>query len=231
MLESDGTSAYGLSFLTKRVGCVLRQIQPSYNYEHSIQGNITRESFFCFVNRTTSYKITGASLANGVVANQLQSVFDYVNGSYELMPPINADASSNALAINGLTTRLCPELPNFLINTSTVIMPGSTGLQQAQGSWLYQYAQQVDDKKQKYCLRRFCADKFYLPICYGSQDLNKVAHDVDISGMELKQNGNFMNVNITFGSINTDLICYLYAYTIVNQLVHINSSGALKVQR
>lgn len=40
VLESDGTSAYGLSFLTKRIGCVLRQLQSGYMYEHSIQGNL-----------------------------------------------------------------------------------------------------------------------------------------------------------------------------------------------
>lgn len=48
-LEWDGTSAYGMSFLTKRITCLNRPIIQSFNYEISLQGSIPKYSLFTCV--------------------------------------------------------------------------------------------------------------------------------------------------------------------------------------
>lgn len=193
-----------------------------------------------FVNRSQNHAYAGADGNNGILADSIPSVFapgyNSSIGSYELCAKPHAGAVpgiSTAANIYGITTRICPELGNWLVDTSNLIFPGSGGIRNFNLSWFCEFFKQQSGKKHKYPMRRFGADKFIFYQCYGSQKLNRVPEELDIAGAELKKNGNYMSYNITFGSagINSFQDAYLYSYTCVNQMIHIRSDGSVKIQR
>lgn len=74
------------------------------------------------------------------------------------------------------------------------------------------------DIKHKYPMRRFFTDKFFLPIIYGSQKLNKIDEEYDIQGTNIRAQGRMVSLLINFGSMtgNSTQSPYMYMYTALN---------------
>lgn len=83
---------------------------------------------------------------------------------------------------------------------------------------------------QKYPLRRYMHDKWFLSFDFTSDELNRTSPEISLSGAELRRSGNFLNFQIIFGSTNEGFAdCMLYSYTECVQMIHIKSDGALFV--
>lgn len=83
-------------------------------------------------------------------------------------------------------------------------------------------------------------DKWFLAFDFTSDELNKISPEISLSGAELRRSGNFLNFQIIFGAPNNAALvagpvpftnCQMYCYTECVQMVHINSQGALFLQR
>jgi hypothetical protein len=75
-------------------------------------------------------------------------------------------------------------------------------------------------------------DKFFLVLDFTSDELNRTDPEISLSGAELRRSGNFLNFQIIFGDALAGFTdCMLYSYTECVQMVHVNSQGALFVQR
>jgi len=77
LLESDGTSAYGISFKTRRVGCIPRGLNSSnYNYDHSVPGAITKRIYLTMVDeRTGAVDLQAADATDGILVNSIAPQF------------------------------------------------------------------------------------------------------------------------------------------------------------
>lgn len=76
LLEADGTSAYGISFKTKRVGCVPWALNSSnYSYDHSVPGTITKKIYLTMVDRRTNIPVQAADGVNGILAAAIKPQF------------------------------------------------------------------------------------------------------------------------------------------------------------
>lgn len=133
----------------------------------------------------------------------------------------------------GITHRFCPEMSQFLLNCTSLLFPGPAGFGQCSGSILYDWAAKALDIKHKYPMRWYFCDKFFLPIIYGSQKLNKIDEEYDIQGTNIRAQGRMVSLLINFGSMtgNANQSPYMYMYTALNQLVQLRSDGSIFVQR
>lgn len=184
-----------MSFLTKRITCLNRPIIQSFNYEISLQGSIPKYSLFTCVDRSASATAVGAD-GQGVLKNSIPPIFvpsQYGStGSYEICWKAQANAGAYPtcpLGMYGITHRFCPEMSQFLLNATSLLFPGPAGMGQCSGAILYDYAAKAMKIKHKYPMRRFFCDKFFLPVIYGSQDLNRVDEEYDIQGTNIRAQG------------------------------------------
>lgn len=91
-------------------------------------------------------------------------------------------------------------------------------------------AQIESGEKMKYPFRRWCADKNFKYICYGSQGLNRINKSIDIQGTNIKKNGNYMSMSIQFDQLTDPTKSgHIYVVTYSNQMVFIKSDGTLRV--
>lgn len=92
----------------------------------------------------------------------------------------------------GLCHRFCPQISSFIVQAEQAY-PGPTGLQWCTASYLYEFNQRYGHVVQKYPLRWFMHDKFFLALDFTSDELNKTDPEISLSGAELRRSGNFLN--------------------------------------
>ena len=68
----------------------------------------------------------------------------------------------------------------MFLTTSNKFYPGPQGLVWVTGAMMKKYAEMALGKKLRHELRRFYGDRFFIPICYGSQDLSRTPTSVTI---------------------------------------------------
>lgn len=87
LLEADGTSAYGISFKTRWIGCVPRALNSSnYNYDHAVPGSITKWIYVTMVDRWTGIHVNPAAIpADGILGGSIGEQFQPTgHGIYEM---------------------------------------------------------------------------------------------------------------------------------------------------
>lgn len=176
-------------------------------------------------------KLTDA--ASGVLADSIRPQFDKTTnklGYYELCA--NGGGVYSPFSGYGICHRFCPVINQLIIQTEQTF-PGPSGLQRCNPAWMYEFCKHYGGVRHKYPLRRYMHDKWFLAFDFTSDELNKISSDISISGAELRRSGNFLNFQIEFGASLSPGFqdCQMYVYTECVQMVHINSQGALFLQR
>lgn len=125
LLEADGTSAYGISFKTRWVGCVPWALNSSnYNYDHAVPGSITKRIYVTTVDRWTTVADFGAAASNGILAHSIAPQFAPGGtviagrvGSYELCDPVTGSNPTivTPMQAYGLCHRFCPVISTFIV--------------------------------------------------------------------------------------------------------------------